>query len=325
MNFRFIRRQGALFAAALLCAGAACAQQAAYPTQPIRLIVPFPPAGGTDILSRVVADEVAQKEKWTFIIDNKPGAGGNIGLDAVAKARNDGYIMGTGQTSNLAINPALYARMPFDAAKDFAPVILLASQPVVLVVRLDSPLKSLADLKSTAAARPLTMASAGTGTVSHVAGEMFAKRAGFKVMHIPYKGAGPAITDLLGGQTDIYFGTPPSVLPMVKGGKLRAIAVTSPKRIPILPDTPTISESGYPGFVAEDWKAVVAPLGTPPEAIRRVNEAMNSALARPQIMARLLEEGSVPRGGTAQQLNDFMKAEYIRWGTAVRESGAKAD
>jgi tripartite-type tricarboxylate transporter receptor subunit TctC len=287
--------------------------------------VPFPPAGGTDVLSRVVAAEVTQKDKWTFIVDNKPGAGGNIGLDAVAKAKKDGYTLGTGQTANLAINPALYSKLPFDSLKDFAPVVLLASQPLVLVVRADSAIKTVADVKTQSQARPLNMASAGTGTVGHVGGEMFAKRAGIKIMHVPYKGAGPAVTDMLGGQTDIYFATPPSVLSMIKSGKLRAVAVTSLQRIDVLPQTPTVAESGYPGFVAEDWKAVVAPAGTPPEAIAQVNRVMNAALTRPEVVERLREEGSVARGGSSAELGAFMKSEHTRWGTAVRESGAKLD
>ena len=314
-----------MFAALALC-GAAASAQANYPAQPIKVIVPFPPAGGTDILTRLVANEVTMKDsKWTFIVDNKPGAGGNIGMDAVAKSRKDGYTFGTGQTSNLAINPTLYTKLPFDALKDFEPVVLLASQPVVLVVRADSPIKTLADLKAQGPAKQLTMASAGTGTVGHVAGEMFAKRAGIKVMHVPYKGAGPATTDLLGGQTDIYFATPPSVISMVKAGKLRAIAVTSLKRIEVLPDVPTIAESGYPGFVAEDWKALVAPAGTPPEAIAKMNQVMNAALTRPEVVARLKDEGGVARGGTPAELGAFLKTENARWGAAVRESGAKLD
>ena len=315
----------AAFAALALCAGAASAQ-ANYPSQPIKVVVPFPPAGGTDVLTRLVANEVTLKDnKWTFIVDNKPGAGGNIGMDAVAKAKKDGYTFGTGQTANLAINPTLYMKMPFDASKDFEPVVLLASQPLVLVVRTDSPIKNLADLKTQGQAKQLTMASAGTGTVGHVGGEMFARRAGIKVMHVPYKGAGPATTDLLGGQTDIYFATPPSVISMVKAGKLRAVAVTSLKRIDVLPNVPTVAESGYPGFVAEDWKAVVAPAGTPPEAINKMNQVMNAALARPEVIARLKDEGGVARGGTPAELGAFLKTENTRWGTAVRESGAKLD
>jgi len=315
----------AVFAALALC-GAAASAQAAYPSQPIKVVVPFPPAGGTDVLTRLVANEVTLKDnKWTFIVDNKPGAGGNIGMDAVAKAKKDGYTFGTGQTANLAINPTLYTKMPFDALKDFEPVVLLASQPLVLVVRADSPIKNLADLKTQGQAKQLTMASAGTGTVGHVGGEMFAKRAGIKVMHVPYKGAGPATTDLLGGQTDIYFATPSSVISMVKAGKLRAVAVTSLKRIDVLPNVPTVAESGYPGFVAEDWKAVVAPAGTPPEAINKMNQVMNAALARPEVVARLKDEGSVARGGTPAELGAFLKTEHTRWGAAVKESGAKLD
>lgn len=319
----FICRIG--FAGLALCAAVASADTA-FPSQPVKVIVPFPPAGGTDVLTRVVANEVTSRDKtWTFIIDNKPGAGGNIGLDAVAKAKKDGYTVGTGQTANLAINPSLYAKVPFDALKDFAPVVLLASQPLVLVVRADSAIKTLADLKAQAQSKQLVMASAGAGTVGHVGGEMFARRAGIKLMHVPYKGAGPAMTDLLGGQTDIFFATPPTVLSMLKAGKLRAVAVTSLKRIDVLTSVPTVAESGYAGFVAEDWKAVVAPVGTPPEAIAKLNQAMNASLARPDVIARLKDEGSVARGGTPAELGAFMKTEHDRWGTAVRESGAKLD
>ena len=319
---RFIR---CLLAAPALALSLAALAQPAYPSQPVRLVVPFPPAGGTDVLSRLVMAEVTQATQWNFIVDNRPGAGGNIGLDMVAKARPDGYTLGTAQTSNLAINPALYPKMPFDALKDFAPVALLTSQPVVLVVRAESPLKSVADLKARATTQPVNMASAGTGTVSHIAGEMFARRAGIKLLHVPYKGAGPAITDLIGGQTDIYFGTPPSVLQMIKGGKLRALAVTSARRMPLLPDVPTIAESGYAGFVAEDWKALVAPAGTPPAVVQALNHAVNAALQKPDLIGRLQEEGSTVRGGSAADLDTFMKAEYRRWGEAVRASGAKAD
>ncbi|SFE13536.1 Bug family tripartite tricarboxylate transporter substrate binding protein [Paracidovorax konjaci] len=324
MQIRKLLARSAFALACAVSAGGALAQ-AAYPDQPVRLVVPFPPAGGTDVLSRLIANEVAMKEKITFVVENKPGAGGNIGLDAVAKARKDGYTLGTGQTANLAINPTLYAKMPFDAARDFAPVILLASQPVILVVRAESPVKTLADLKNQSQGRQLTMASAGTGTVGHISGEMFSKRAGVRMMHVPYKGAGPATSDLMGGVTDFYFATPPTVLGLVKSGKLRAIAVTSPKRLDLLPDVPTVAESGYPGFVAEDWKAVVAPAGTPAAAIARINQSMNAALSRPEVVTRLKEEGSVPRGGTPAELGRFMQSEQARWGVAVRESGATVD
>jgi tripartite-type tricarboxylate transporter receptor subunit TctC len=311
--------------AAVLLAAVAAQAQSAYPSQPIRLVVPFPPAGGTDVLTRLVMNEVTQATQWSFVIDNRPGAGGNIGLDMVAKAKNDGYTLGSGQTANLAINPSLYSHMSFDPAKDFSPVALMASQPVVIVVRADSPLKTLADLKATAAKQPLNMASPGTGTVGHIAGEMFAKRAGIHLTHVPYKGAGPAITDLIGGQTDLYIATPPSVLQMIKGGKLRALAVTSAQRIPALADVPTVSESGYAGFVAEDWKALVAPAGTPDAVIQDLNKAVNVALKKPAFIARMQEEGTTVRGGTPAELGAFIKTEAARWGAAVKASGAKAD
>ncbi len=299
--------------------------QSNYPSQPIKVVVPFPPSGGTDVLTRLITNEVTIKDKWVFVVENKPGAGGNIGLDAVAKAKADGLTLGSGQTANLAINPALYAKMPFDPLKDFTPVVLLASQPVVLVVRAESPIKTMAELKTAAQAKQLSMASAGTGTVGHVAGEMFAKLAGIQVMHVPYKGAGPAANDLVGGQTDIYFATPPTILPMIKAGKLRAIAVTSAKRIDVLSDVPTVAESGFPGFVAEDWKAIVAPAGTPADVVAKVNQAMNKALARPEVAKRLKDEGSLARGGTPAELAAFMTTEHARWGNAVRASGAKVD
>jgi tripartite-type tricarboxylate transporter receptor subunit TctC len=313
-----------LCATALLCAGVACAQSG-YPSQSIKLIVPFPPAGGTDVVSRLMADAVTQATHWNIVIDNRPGAGGNIGIDAVAKARPDGLTIGMAQTSNLAINPTLYRKMPFDALKDFAPVMLVGSQPVVLVVRADSPIHTLADLKARAKARPLNMASAGNGTVSHLAGAMFAHQAGVELTHVAYKGAGPAITDLLAGQTDLYFGTPPSVLPMIKAGKLRAVAVTSAQRMPLLPAVPTVAESGYPGYVAEDWKALVAPAGTPADVVQTLNKAFNAALARPATLARLREEGTTPRGGTPAELADLMNSEHQRWGAAVKASGATVE
>jgi len=313
-----------LGAAALLCTGAAMAQ-GSYPSQAIKLIVPFPPSGGTDVMSRLMADAVAQANHWTIVIDNRPGAGGNIGIDLVAKARPDGLTIGTGQTSNLAINPTLYRKLPFDPLKDFAPVMLIGTQPMVLVVRAASTIHTVADLKARAKAQPVTLASAGNGTVGHLAGVMFAREAGVALTHVAYKGAGPALTELLGGQTDIYFGTPASVLPMIQAGKLRAVAVTSAQRMPLLPAVPTIAESGYPGFVAEDWKALLAPAGTPPEVVQTLNRAFNAALARPAVADRLRQEGTTPRGGTPAELAALMKSEYQRWGAAVKASGATVD
>lgn len=297
----------------------------AYPSQPVRLVVPFPPAGGTDVLSRLVFNKVGTATHWTVVVENRAGAGGNIGLDAVAKARADGYTIGMGQTANLAINPTLYPKMPYDAVKDFAPVALVAAQPVVLIVRQDSPYKTLADLVAAAKTKPLSMASAGTGTVGHLTGEMFQRRAGIKALHVPYKGASPALTDLMGGQTDFYFATPPIAMPMLKAGKLRALAVTSAKRVALLPNVPTVAEQGYAGFQAEDWKALVAPAGTPADVVARLNTEINKVLKDKDTIARMHDEGSEPRGGTPAELAAFIKSEHARWGTIVRDSGARVE
>lgn len=326
------RRKLHTWARALLClaipgfmAAAVPVRADTYPSQPVRLVVPFPPAGGTDVLSRLVFNKVGVATHWNVVVENRAGAGGNIGLDVVAKAKPDGYTLGMGQTANLAINPTLYPKMPYDAVKDFAPVVLVSAQPVVLIVRADAPYKTVADLVAAAKAKPLSMASAGTGTVGHLTGEMFARRAGIKTLHVPYKGASPALTDLLGGQTDFYFATPPIAMPMIKAGKIRALAVTSGKRLPLLPAVPTVAESGYAGFQAEDWKALVAPAGTSPEVVRRLNAEVNKALAQPDTISKMREEGSDPRGGSAQDLATFIKAENARWGTIVKESGARVE
>lgn len=301
--------------------------EAPFPGQPIRLVVPFPPAGATDVVSRLITGKISADTGWNFVVDNRAGAGGNIGLDAVAKAPADGYTLGMGQTANLAVNPALLAKMPFDPLKDFAPVALVASLPVVLVVRTESPHASLASVVSAAKAKPgvLLQALASNGTVGHLAGEMFGRLAGIRFTNVPYKGAGPALTDLIGGQTDFMFGTPQAVTALVRGGKLRALAVTSARRLPVMPDVPTIAESGWPGFEATDWKGLVAPAATPRDVVRKLNAAVNRALGRADTLAALLADGSAPMGGTPEQFAQFLKAEHTRWGKVVREAGIKPD
>lgn len=301
--------------------------QGTYPKQPIKVIVPFPPGGGTDVVTRLLVDTLRASTNWTFVVDNKAGAGGNIGLDAVAKSKADGYTLGMGQTANLAINPTLYPKMTFDAAKDFVPVALVAGQPVVLVVNSTSAFRTLADLVAAARHKPstLTMASAGNGTVGHLTGEVFTRQAGIKVNHIPYKGAGPAATDLLGRQVDFYFATPQTVVSFVKAGKLRALAVSSPKRMPVLPDVPTVAESGYKGFDTSDWKMLVAPAGTPADIVKRLNAEVEKAMSQPKAIAQLLAEGSVPMSGAPQQAAQFLTTEQHRWGAVVREANVKVD
>ena len=324
LDRRTLLAMGASVPLALATRGA---RAQAYPNQIVKLIVPFPPGGGTDVLTRLVADKIKVNTGWTFVIDNRPGAGGNIGLDALAKAKNDGYTLGTGQTSNLAINPTLYAKIPYDALKDFTPVAMVASQPVVLVVRQSSPFSTLGDVLAAAKAKSeaVTMASSGTGTVTHLAGEMLARRAGVKFLHVPYRGAAPSLTDTLGGQVACTFVTPPGAMSLVKSGQLRALAVTSKKRLPALADVPTIAESGFPDFDAADWKVLVAPAGTPDEIVVRLNAEVNKALVDADLIDKLHDDGSEPFGGSPRETAQFLAAEHARWAVIVRESGAKVD
>ena len=299
----------------------------AYPAKPIRLVVPFPPAGGTDVLSRGMAQAMGADTKWTIVIENKPGAGGNIGLDAVAHAPADGYTIGMGQTANLAVNPALYASMPFDPLKDFAPIMLVSSQPLILVVDAKSPYGTLADLVAAAKKDPgkVNMASPGNGTIGHIGGILFQRRAGITMTHVPYKGAGPAVTDLMGGSVDCYFGNSQAVGGLVTGGRLRPLAVTSPHRLASFPGVPTVAESGYPGFEAATWSGLVAPAGTPPAVVAKLNAAASKALAGGAMQKQLADEGSTPLGGTPAQFATFLKGEHAKWGAAVREAHIKLD
>jgi tripartite-type tricarboxylate transporter receptor subunit TctC len=321
-----IRRIAACMAAATLALGMGAAAQD-YPTKPIKIIVPFPPAGGTDVLSRSIAQSITNETKWIFVIDNRPGAGGNIGLDAVAKSAPDGYTIAMGQTANLAVNPALYSAMPFDPLKDFAPIVLVSSQPLIVVVSATSPHKTLADLVDAAKKAPgrINMASASNGTIGHIAGEIFQRRAGIKMTHVPYKGAGPAVTDLIGGSVDCFFGNSQSVGGLLAAGRLRPLAVTSPKRMATLPNVPTVAESGYPGFEAATWSGLVAPAATPRAIVDRLNAAANSALKHKDLLDKLKEDGSVPLGGTPQQFADFIRSETVKWAAAVRDAGIKLD
>ena len=300
--------------------------QTGWPDKPVRIVVPYTPGGGTDTVTRHIANGVTQDEKWAFVIDNKPGGNGNIGLDVVAKSKADGYTLGMGQTSNLAINPAL-GKMPFDPAKDLVPVALVAEQPVLMVVRAESPWKTLADAVKTARERPgeVKQALAGSGTVGHLAGEMMARSAGIKVLNVPYMGAAPALTDLLGGQTDYMLATPQAVVGMVKAGRLRVLAVTSARRMAILPEVPTVAESGYKDFEAVEWKVIVAPAGTPAELVRRINAAVARGLTQPGMLAQLAAEGSTPMSGSPELAARYVALEQAKWGKLIRDAGIKAE
>ena len=314
----------ALFVGTTLSMGAGAQ---GYPTKAIRVVVPFPPGGGTDIIAREVTQKVAAATGWTFVIDNKPGAGGNLGVDAAAKAPADGYTLVLGQTSNLAINPTLYAKMPYNPQKDLAPIVLVANAPLVMVTGVGSPYKTLADAVNAAKAKPggVNFASPGNGTVAHLTSELFQRAAGVKTQHIPYKGAAQALTDVISGTVELYMSSVPTLLGQIKQGKLRALAVTSDKRVDDLPDTPTINESGYKGFNAVTWFGFLAPAGTPPEVLKLLNAEFNKALQQPALRKKLGDEGADPAGGSAEQFATLIREDGVRWGKVVKESGARID
>jgi tripartite-type tricarboxylate transporter receptor subunit TctC len=322
-----LTRRTAIALAATVFSAGALAQAAAYPSKAIRVIVPFPPGGGTDIIAREVSQKVASNTGWTFVIENKPGAGGNLGVDAAAKSAADGYTLVLGQTSNMAINPTLYAKMPYDAQKDLAPIVLVANAPLVMVTGTASPYKTLADAVGAAKARPgeVNFASPGNGTVAHLTSELFQKAASVKTQHVPYKGANQALTDVISGNVQLYMSSVPTLLGQIKNGKLRALAVTSAKRVDDLPSVPTINESGYKGFDAVTWFGFLAPAGTPKDVIARLNAEFNKALQQPDLRKKLGDEGADAAGGTPEQFAALIKEDGVRWGAVVRDSGTKVD
>lgn len=324
-NHASIPRRAVLGLALVLAGGTALAQ--GYPTRPIRLVVPFPPGGGTDIIAREVANKVATSEGWTIVIDNKPGSGGNIGVDAAVKASPDGYTLVLGQTSNLAINPSLYAKLPYDPVKDLAPIGLVASAPLVVVVSGTSPYKTLADVVAAAKAKPtaLNYASSGNGTVAHLATEQFQKAAGVQFTHVPYKGASQGLTDLVGGQIQMYVSSVPTLIAQIKTGQLRALAVTSLQRNRDLPDVPTMAESGYKDFEAVTWFGVAGPAAMPKDAIVKLNAAFNKALATPDVQKKLAAQGAEVMTGPPEKFASLIRTDGVRWGAIVKASGVRLD
>jgi tripartite-type tricarboxylate transporter receptor subunit TctC len=325
MNFRTLPLALAAVVSAAVLPAAAFAQ--GYPSKPIRVIVPFPPGGGTDIIAREVSQKVAASTGWVFVVENKPGAGGNLGVDAVAKAPPDGYSLVLGQTSNLAINATLYAKMPYDSQKDLAPIVLAAASPLVMVTGANSAFKTLADAVQAAKAKPgmVNFASPGNGTVAHLTSELFQRAAGVKTQHIPYKGAAQALTDVVSGNVDLYMSSVPTLLGQIRQGKLRALAVTSARRVDDLPDVPTINESGYKGFDAVTWFGFLAPAGTPRDIVSRLNAEFNKALQQPDLRKKLTDQGAEPIGGTPEQFATLIRDDIGRWGRVVKESGARVD
>ncbi len=297
----------------------------AWPTRPVRIVVTFPPGGAPDTLARVLADKWGQSLGQTITVDNKPGAGGNIGADFVAKSAGDGLTLLVGTVGTHAINPALYPNLPFNHIKDFTPISFLASTPNLLVVNKDVPAKTTQELIALARKTPLTFGSSGSGTSIHLSGELFNTLAGVKMQHIPYKGRAQAVPDLLGGRITMIFDNMPSALPLVKGGEVRAIAVTSSARSAAAPDIPTLAESGLPGFEASSWFALLAPAGLPKDVQARINTETARVLAMPDVREKLTQLGLEIAPGTPEALAAHIQLETAKWAKVVKESGAKLD
>lgn len=306
----------------------AAAAQPAYPTKPVRVIVPFVAGGTTDIFARLIAEKLSQQLGQQFIIDNRGGAGGNIGTDAVAKAAPDGYTLVMGTVGTHAINASLYAKMPYDPQADFEPVAFSASVPNLMVVNIKKvKARTVQEFIAEAKSVPggFTMASSGNGTSIHLSGELFKQQTGVDMPHVPYRGSGPAINDMVGGQVDVMFDNLPSSIEQAKAGTIRAIAVTSLKRSPALPDIPTVAESGLPGFEAESWFALFAPKGTPQAIVDKLNAEVRKTLEQPDIRKRFADLGGEIRPTSPQELRDYVAAEREKWAKVVKASGAKVE
>ncbi len=318
----------AVISCALASAGAiAAAAPQGYPTKPIRMVCPFPPGGTTDLVARLVAQRLSEAWGEQVVVDNRAGAGGIIGTETVAKAPPDGYTMLLGSITTHAVNPALYKKLDFDPIKDFIPVSLVVSSPQLLAVHPAVPVKSVKELISLAKAKPaqLNYASAGVGTSPHLTFELFRSMAGIDVVHIPYKGTGPAIAELLGGQVQMMITGVVALIPHIKSGKLRGLAVTSEKRVAALPELPTIAESAIPKFDVSSWFGVFLPAGTPKAIVVKMNSEIRRILDSPDVRKRLIDQGADPASGTPEEFAAYVKSEMMRWGKVVRDTGARAD
>jgi tripartite-type tricarboxylate transporter receptor subunit TctC len=326
--------QAVLVAAAAAVAGPSFAADDDYPTRTVRIIVPFAPGGSTDVVARVLADKLGVELKQSFIVDNRAGAGGNVGAENVARAPNDGYTLLMGTVGTHGINRALYPKLPFDPIKDFAPVTLVAAVPNVMEMNVDKAkalnINSVADFIKYAKANPgkLNMASSGSGTSIHLAGELFKSMTGSFMTHIPYRGSGPALLDLVGGNADVMFDNLPSSMQQIKAGKLKPLAVTSSQRSPALPDVPTVEEAGGPalkGFEASSWFGLLAPAGTPPDIVNRIQQEVAKSLGTPAMKEKLVAQGAIPSGNTPAQFAKHIDDEHRKWAKVVKDSGAKVD
>jgi len=312
--------------AVLLCACAGGALAQAYPARTIRYIVPWPPGGGADVLSRIVSPKLAESLGQQVVIDNRGGAAGNIGAELAAKSPPDGYTIVFAYAGTHAINPSIYSKMPFKES-DFAPIIWMAEVPQVLVVHPSLPVKSVKEVIALAKAKPeqLSYGSSGSGAMNHLTGALFTMMTGTRLVHVPYKGGGPAAIALLSGEISMIFGEPATVVQQIKAGKVRAIAVTSAKRALALPELPTVAESGVAGYEVTSWNGILAPAGTPRDIVARLNAELNKIIAAPDMKQRMIDNGFEPVGGTPERFGEKIHAEIAKWAPVVKSAGVKVD
>jgi tripartite-type tricarboxylate transporter receptor subunit TctC len=318
------RRIAALIICLLCSCGAALAQS--YPDKPVRLVVPWPPGGSVDIIGRLIGVKLGQILGQPIVIENRSGASGNIGMDTVAKSRPDGYTLVL-NTIPLATNPSLFAQMPFDVSKDFAPIALIAKMPHLLITTQALPVGNMRELLTLAKSQPgkLTYSSAGNGSTFHMAGELFKYLSNTVVVHVPYRGGGPALTDAISGQVDISFPSLVAALPFVKAGKVKALAITSSSRSPLLPEVPTIAEAGLPGYEFTSWFMLLAPARTPHEIVTKINQAVTETMKSPELAERFAKEGTEIVTGSPEQAGTFLNVELTQWSRIIKERGIKSE
>ena len=321
---RFIR-PFLLACAAVACASGAIAQN--YPDKPIRIVVPFPAGGGTDSLTRLIAQGANTKYGWNMVVENKPGAGGNVALDTVAKSKPDGYTLLMAQTDNAVLNPLLYGKLPYDAVKDLEPLGTISKGIAVLVVRADSPYKTLSDVVAAAKAKPgqVTFATPGTGTVAHLVEQLWQNASGIKFTHIPYRGISQALPDVISGQVDLYMGSVPTMQAHIQGGKVRALGVTSSERSSVLKDVPTFAEQGIKGVELASVWGLMAPAGTPKDIVAKWNTAINELIAQPDVRKKIQDSGGEIMGGTPKQMADQYAGDRTRLAPVIQQGNIKLD
>ncbi len=311
----------------MLCTAAACGAADTYPSKPVRWVVPFPPGGGTDLISRTVAAKLSEAWNVQVVPDNRPGSGGTIGMSAAAKAAPDGYTIVLGQASNVAVAPGLYSKLPYDPVRDFAPVTQVIAAPLVIVSHPSFPAKNARDLVARAKAQPgaITFGSPGNGTIGHLSMELLKSMAKVDMLHIPYTGASRAITELIGGQIVVYSSSMPPAVPLIHAGKLKALGVTTPKRLAPLPDVPTVAESAVPGYEAVNWYGVFLPAGAPKDIVAKVHADVARILKMPDVQKRFASEGGDVVANTPEEFGAFIHKEIPKWTKVIRDSGARVD